>query len=123
MARFNFSDFSNVELIHADIGSMSEEQLAVLYQQAKYCQAMTDADTNTLRQLVSESTTFTHMSGRQQTREEYFADIENGDIASVEFTSVLSANAYGAKGTYRMSGTHYWKKQNGEWIDVNKPNK
>ena len=141
MIKFNFSDFSNVELIHADLDSMSEEQLAVLYQQAKYCQAMTDADTNTLCQLVSEGTTFTHMSGRQQTREEYFADIKNGnlqyftigiyspvvtvngDIASIEFTSVLNANAYGAKGTYRMSGTHYWKKQDGEWIAVNKPNK
>ena len=141
MVKFNFSDFSNVELIHADLDSMSEEQLAVLYQQAKYCQAMTDADTNTLRQLVSEGTTFTHMSGRQQTREEYFADIENGnlqyftigidspvvtvngDMASIEFTSVLNANAYGAKGNYRMSGTHYWEKQNGEWNVVNKPNK
>ncbi len=77
--------------------------------------------------------TFTHMSGRQQTREKYFADIENGnlryftigidspvvivdgDTASVTFTSVLNANAYGARGTYRMSGTHHWEKRDGEW--------
>lgn len=128
MKQYDLSDFPNVQLINADLGSMSNEQLEVLYQQAKYCQAMTDADTDTLRQLVSEDTTFTHMSGRQQTREEYFADIENGelqyftigiysptvtvngDTASVTFTSVLNANAYGARGTYRMGGTHYWKK-------------
>ena len=141
MAKYDLSDFPNVQLINADLGGMSDEQLEVLYQQAKYCQAMTDADTDTLRQLVSEDTTFTHMSGRQQTREEYFADIENGelqyftigidsptvtvngDTASVTFTSVLNANAYGARGTYRRSGTHYWKKRDGEWVAVNKQDK
>ncbi|MBO6141105.1 MAG: DUF4440 domain-containing protein [Ruminococcus sp.] len=73
------------------------------------------------------------------TREEYFADIENGslryftigidspevvvsgDTASVTYTSVLNANAYGAKGTYRMKGTHHYKKRDGEWIAVNAP--
>ena len=140
MTRYDFSDFPNVDLIGADLDSMSDEQLAVLYQQARYCQAMTDADTDTLRELVSEDTAFTHMSGRQQTREEYFTDIENGnlryftigidspavtvdgDSASVTFTSVLNANAYGAKGTYRMSGTHHWEKRDGKWIAVNDPN-
>ncbi len=162
MTQYDFSDFPNVELIHADLDGMSNEQLAVLYQQARYCQTMTDADTDTLRELVPEDATFTHMSGRQQTREEYFADIENGnlryftigidspvvtvemkagfvparlpsskmsdsvvsqtkprvhcDTASVTFTSVLNANAYGARGTYRMSGTHHWEKRDGEWV-------
>ena len=76
MSEVDFSDFANVELINAALDDMSGEQLAVLYQQARYCQTMTDADTDTLRQMVSEDATFTHMSGRQQTREEYFADIE-----------------------------------------------
>ena len=141
MKQVDFSDFPNVELIGADLDSMSDEQLAVLYAQARYCQAMTDADTDTLRELVPEDATFTHMSGRQQTREEYLADIENGelryftigidspvvtvngDTASVTFTSVLNANAYGARGTYRMSGTHHWEKRNGEWVAVNDPDR
>ena len=33
--------------------SLDDDQLAVLYQQARYCQAMTDADTDTLREIVS----------------------------------------------------------------------
>ena len=136
MADYDFSVFSNVELIGADLFAMDEEQLAVLYQQARYCQAMTDADTDTLREIVAEDTVFTHMSGRQQTREEYFADIESGalryftigidrptvevddDTASITYTSVLNANAYGARGTFRMSGTHWFEKRNGEWISV-----
>ena len=141
MKQVDFSDFPNVELIHADLNSMSDEQLAVLYEQARYCQAMTEADTDTLRELVPEDATFTHMSGRQQTREEYFADIENGnlryftigidspvvtvegDTASATFTSVLNANAYGAAGTYRMSGTHHWEKRDGEWVVAGNSNR
>ena len=96
-----------------------------------------DADTETLREIVSEDMTFTHMSGMVQSREEYFADIADGnlnyftigidkpvikvdgDSASITFTSVLNANAYGARGTFRMKGTHHYKKRDGEWIAVN----
>ena len=71
---------TNVELINADMGSMTDEQLSVLYAQARYCQAMTDADIDTMRELVSENMTYTHMSGMTQTREEYFADIADGSL-------------------------------------------
>lgn len=139
MAEYDFSAFTNVEITGADLSAMSEEETAVLYQQAKYCQAMTDADTDTMEELVSEDMVFTHMSGRQQTRDEYFADVEDGslryftigidspvvevdgDVASVTYTSVLNANAYGARGTYRMKGTHWFEKRNGDWISVNAP--
>ena len=138
MSKFDFSLFPNVELINADTSEMSDEQLSVLYQQARYCQAMTDADIDTMREIVSEDMIFTHMSGRQQTREEYFADIANGsltyytigidspvitvngDNATIEYTYVLNANAYGARGTFRMSGTHAYRKINGEWTAVNR---
>ena len=80
MKNYNFSALTNVELINADLGSMTDEQLSVLYAQARYCQAMTDADIDTMRELVSEDMTYTHMSGMTQTREEYFADIADGSL-------------------------------------------
>ena len=138
VAGFDFSGFKNVEITGTDLTSLDEDQLSVLYVQARYCQAMTDADIDTMREIVSEDMVFTHMSGRQQTREEYFADIANGrlnyftigiekpvikvddDTASVTFTSVLNANAYGARGTYRMKGTHHYEMRAGEWIAVNR---
>lgn len=141
MKNYDFSALTNVELINADMGSMTDEQLSVLYAQARYCQAMTYADIDTMRKLVSEDMTYTHMSGMTQTREEYFADIADGslryftigmdsptvevsgDTASVTYTSVLNANAYGARGTYRMKGTHYYEKRDGEWIAVNAPDR
>lgn len=137
---YDFSKINNVELINADLDSMDVEQLSVLYRQALYCKAMTEADIETMRELTSEDMTFTHMSGKKQTREEYFADVANGSLdyftigidspvvkvngnsATVTYTSVLNANAYGAEGTYRMSGTHYYEKRNGNWIAVNRPN-
>ena len=137
----DFSAFKNVEITGIDLSALDAEQLEVLYQQAQYCQAMTDADTDTLRELIAEDTVFTHMSGRQQTREEYLADIEsdslryftigiespaiivNGDMASITYTSVLNANAYGARGTYRINGTHWFEYKNGNWIAVNSPGK
>ena len=138
MSGYRFDDFKNVEITGIDISSLNDDELSVLYTQARYCQAMTDADIDTMREIVSEDMIFTHMSGRQQTREEYFADIEkgrlnyftigienpvieiNGDTASITYTSVLNANAYGARGTYRMSGTHHYERRDGEWIAVNR---
>ena len=90
-----------------------------------------------MEEVTSADLIFTHMSGRRQTREEYFADVAagrlryftigmedpvievSGDCASVTYTSVLNAIAYGARGTYRMPGTHWWQRQDGVWRLVN----
>ena len=135
---YDFEQFSNVNITGIDISSLSEEEQAVLYAQARYCQAMTDTDIDTMRELVSEDMVFTHMSGMRQTREEYFADVADGslnyftigiadpvikadgDKAQITYTSVLSADAYGARGTYRMKGTHHYEKRDGAWIAVNR---
>lgn len=137
--RYDFSAFTNVTLTGIDISTLSEEALSVLHQAARYCQAMTEADIDTMREIVSEGMTFTHMSGRTQTREAYFADVAdgsltyyaigmenpvvavNGDMATVTYTAALTANAYGARDTFRMKGTHYYQRIDGEWIAVNRP--
>lgn len=100
---------------------------------------MTEADTEIMTEITSPDMIFTHMSGRQQTREEYFTDIANGNLqyftigienpvvnindsyASLSYTSVLNANAYGARGTYRIDGTHWYEKQEENWIACNAP--
>ena len=137
--KYDFTNFTNVTLTGIDISTLTEDELSVLYQAARYCQAMTEADIDTMRQIVSEDMKFVHMSGRTQTREEYFADVADGsltyyaigmenpvvavdgDMAMVTYTSVLTANAYGARGTFRMKGTHYYRRIDGEWIAINRP--
>lgn len=138
MENYDFSQFTNVEITGINLADLTDDQLSVLYRQARYCQAMTEADTDTMAELVAEDVTFTHMSGMRQTREEYFSDIENGslryytigienptiemdgDKASITYTSVLNANAYGAQGTYRMSGTHRFENIDGQWVSTNR---
>jgi ketosteroid isomerase-like protein len=137
--KYDFSLFTHVTLKGIDVSTLGADELSVLYQAARYCQAMTEADIDTMREIVSEDMTFTHMSGMKQTREEYFADVADGsltyyaigmenpvvtgdgDMATVTYTSVLTANAYGAQGTFRMKGTHWYKKMEGEWIAINRP--
>ena len=134
---YDFREFSNVNITGVEIAALNDEELAVLYAQAKYCQAMTDADIYTMRKLVSEDKVFTHMSGLQQTREEYFADVADGSLtyytigiadpvikvdgekAQITYSSVLNADAYGARGTFRMKGMHQYEKRDGVWIIVN----
>ena len=74
------NQFQNVTLTGVDLAALAEEELEVLFAQVSYCQAMCDADVDALRALVAEDKTFTHMSGRVQTREEYFGDIANGSL-------------------------------------------
>ena len=137
MMEYDFSVFRNVEISGISLADLNENEFSVLYVQARYCQAMTDADIDTMREIVSEDMVFIHMSGKKQSREEYFADIADGslnyftigienpvikvdgDSASVTFTSVLNANAYGARGTFRMKGTHHYERRKGNWIAVN----
>lgn len=139
MTDFDFSVFDNVEITGINVSELSVEEQDVLYQQARYCQAMIEADTETMMEITSPDMIFTHMSGRQQTRDEYFADIEDGNLqyftidienpvvnisgnyASVSYTSVLNANAYGARGTYRIDGIHWYEKQDENWIACNAP--
>ena len=77
---YDFSTFTNVTLTGIDISTLDEDELSALYQAARYCQAMTEADIDTMREIVSEDMTFTHMSGMTQTREEYFADVTDGSL-------------------------------------------
>ena len=134
---YDFTVFTNVEITGIDLHSLTKEELSVLYQAARYCQAMTDKDIDTIR-IVSEDMIFVHMSGMRQTREEYFADVADGSLtyytigmadpvieidgnhAIVTYTSVLNANAYGARGTFRMKGSHHYEKRGGAWIAVNR---
>ena len=136
--RYDFSSFTNVTLTGIDTSALNEDELSALYQAARYCQAMTEADIDTMREIVSEEMKFVHMSGMTQTREEYFADVADGSLtyyaigmenpvvevsgnkATVTYTAALTADAYGARGTFRMKGSHFYEKRNGVWIAVNR---
>ena len=56
MQKYDFSKFTNVKITGRNLTSLGAEKLAVLY--AKYCQVMTDADIDKMREMVSEDEEF-----------------------------------------------------------------
>ena len=113
------------------------EEAAVLAAFEKMQQAMIDKDIDTLKSLVTEDKTFTHMSGKVQTKEEFFDEITdgtlnyykyeinnpvvtvNGDRAELTADTTLTAKVYGMSGTWTLSTHAYFIKVNNSWIQCN----
>ena len=120
------------------ISNLTNEEEMVLNRYKEMEQAMVDKDVNKLDKIVKDGTTFTHMSGKTQTKEEYFENIKtealdyqsytienpsvsiDGNKAILKARVTLTANAYGAQGTYPFNVSAYFEKVDGEWLYTNK---
>ena len=98
--------------------------------------AMIEKDRTAMELYFDENMTFTHMSGKKQTREEFigeimdgtlnyfkvetkdFSIIVNGDTARMKVTHTLTAKVYGISGSWTMSGENTYKKRDGIWVRV-----
>ena len=128
-------------LIHnkdSSISNLTNEEEIVLSRYKEMQQAMVDKDIDKLNRIVKDGTTFTHMSRKTQTKEEYFEDIKTGALDYQSYTIensrisiegnkailkarlILTANAYGAQGTYPFNVSAYFEKVDGEWLYTNK---
>lgn len=122
---------------HCMIYPESSEESAVLKAFETMQQAMIDKDMDTLDKVIKDGTIFTHMSGKQQTKAEYFAEIKNGtlnyygyhiadlfisvdgDNAVLSCTTTLDANVYGFSGSWDLHTNAFFEKINGNWIYCN----
>ncbi len=98
--------------------------------------AMIEKDRTAMELYFDENLTFTHMSGKKQTREEFIGEIMDGtlnyfkvdtkdysirvdgDTAHMKVTHTLTAKVYGISGSWTMSGENTYKKRNGIWERV-----
>ena len=114
---------------------MEEQRVIARYQAVQ--QAMIDKDIDSLDEIILDGTIFRHMSGKTQTKDEYFADIRDGrldyqsytmtdakvvidgDDATLTCRVVLTANAYGAQGSWPFNVTAHLVKIDGEWYMTN----
>ena len=112
-----------------------EEKVLAAYEAMQ--QAMIDKDIDKLDRIVKDGTTFTHMSGKTQTKEEYFGEIadgtlnyyrykiENGKInvsgntATLSADVTLTAKVYGTSGSWTLPVNAHFEKINNEWIYTN----
>ena len=98
--------------------------------------AMIEKDRTTMERYFDENLTFTYMSGKKQTREEFIGEIMdgtlnyfkvdtkdysinvNGDMAQMKVTHTLTAKVYGISGSWTLGGDNTYKKRSGIWVRV-----
>ena len=115
--------------------SSEEAQVLAAYQAIQ--QAMIDKDIEALDSMFQDGTIFTHMSGKTQTKEEFFGEIADGtlnyfayvihdpqitineDEAELTASVTLTAKVYGASGDWTLPVHARFTKINGEWISHN----
>ena len=118
--------------------TITTDQSAVLETYERFEQAMIDKDIDTLNDLVTADKTFTHMSGKVQTKEEFFGEIADGtlnyysyklnspvvtvdgDTALLTGSTTLEAKVYGASGTWTLKTNQHFVKQDGKWLLTDK---
>ena len=98
--------------------------------------AMIEKDQTAMERYFDKNLTFTHMSGKKQTREEFIGEIMDGtlnyfkvdtkdysisvkgDTAQMKVTHTLTAKVYGISGSWTMSGENTYKKRGGIWVRI-----
>ena len=118
-------------------GDVTEDELAVLESYEAIQQAMVDKNVDAMRALTTGDKTFTHMSGKAQTREEFFGEIADGtlnyfgyaihdpcvtiegDRATLTGSTTLDAHVYGMSGSWTLPTNVHFIKQDGTWIQCN----
>jgi ketosteroid isomerase-like protein len=115
---------------------MSEkDKILAVYQTMQ--QAMIDKDIDALDRIVKEGTIFTHMSGKKQTKAEYFGEIADGtlnyyryQIKNCEITVnsdnailtadvTLTAKVYGMSGSWTLPVNAHFEKIHNDWLYTN----
>ena len=115
----------------------NNEEAAVMAAYEVIQQAMIDKDIDTLDRVILDGTTFTHMSGKTQTKEEFFGEIAdgtlnyyayeihdpqitiNGDEAVLTASVTLTAKVYGASGDWTLPVNARFTKIDGAWYSHN----
>ena len=115
----------------------NNEEAAVMAAYEVIQQAMIDKDIDTLDRVILDGTTFTHMSGKTQTKEEFFGEIANGtlnyyayeihdpritisgDEAVLTASVTLTAKVYGASGDWTLPVNARFTKIDGVWYSHN----
>lgn len=120
-----------------NMGKANPEEAAVLSAYEAILQAMIDKDTDALDRLYRDGTTFTHLSGKTQTKEEFFGEIADGTLnyydyeirdlriamegneAFLSASVTLDAKVYGASGSWTLAVNPRFTKTDGQWIAHN----
>lgn len=112
---------------------LDAEQTAILDTYKRVQQAMIDKDIETLDELYLDGATFRHMSGKVQTKDEFFGEITDGTLnyygykidnltitvsgktAMLVADVTLDAKVYGSSGSWTLPVNVKFKKIADKW--------
>ena len=112
---------------------LDAEQTTILDTYNRVQQAMIDKDIETLDELYLDGATFRHMSGKVQTKEEFFGEIAdgtlnyyeykidnltvtiNGETATLAADVTLDAKVYGSSGSWTLPMNVKFRKIADKW--------
>ncbi|WAG67975.1 nuclear transport factor 2 family protein [Clostridium estertheticum] len=115
--------------------SEDKQKIIAVYQQIN--DAMVDKDTKTLDNIFDDDYIFVHMSGHQQSKQEWFKQIENeemryfkimpqkttitieGNTAILICDTKIDARIYGIRNTWRMRVEMNFEKCGYNWYPIN----
>ena len=118
--------------------NLSIEEKIILDTYKDMQEAMINKDIDALNRIIKDETTFTHMSGKNQSKAEYLEDIRSGALdykaykienpeviiegnkAILKTRVTLTANAYGAEGSWPFNIDAHFEKVDGKWLYTNK---
>ena len=111
---------------------LTHDEQAVLAAFERIQQAMIDKDLDALYASVTADKTFTHMSGKTQTKEEFFGEIEDGTLNYFAYRidnpqvrlngDYACLTVYGFSGSWPLRTEAWFQNIDGDWIYCNKPN-
>ena len=113
----------------------SEREVYAAYEAIN--EAMIKKDRVTLERLLDKDLTFTHMSGKVQTRKEFLDEIMDGtlnyykietksydiqmqgdSLARMSVTHTLTAKVYGSSGAWTMDADYTYEKRGDTWVRI-----
>ena len=131
------AESTSVRATGTENAEMNDDEREVLAAWEAMQQAMIDKDVDAMRALTTEDKTFTHMSGKTQTREEFFGEIADGtlnyfgyevhdphvviegDHATLTGSTTLDARVYGASGSWTLPTNACFVRAGGKWVQCN----
>ena len=128
-----------MDLYEKEVAStnMSEEKQQILAVYQRINDAMVNKDTETLDNIFDDNYKFVHMSGYQQSKQEWLKQIENeemryfkimpqkttitinGNTAILSCDTKIDARIYGFRNTWSMRVKMYFEKRGEGWYPVN----
>ncbi len=116
---------------------MTDEQREIVSWLDRWNRAMVEQDVVTLDHLMADDIVLVHITGATQTKQEWLDEVEAGTMryysierenltitvegnhATAKYVSVIDANIWGPRGTWRLNSTMYLEKTDAGWIRVN----